>query len=66
MRGPGEFLGETQSGMPDLAMMAIQNPELVKSARDAAVEILERDPALEGYSELRARLAAFEKQTHRE
>ncbi|MFH1192847.1 MAG: ATP-dependent DNA helicase RecG [Candidatus Jorgensenbacteria bacterium] len=66
MLGPGEFLGETQSGMPDLAMQAIQNPELVKRARDAAVEILERDPALKEHTELRARLAAFEKQIHRE
>jgi len=64
IRGPGEFLGETQSGMPDLAMKAIQNPELVKRARDAAVEILEPDPALKNYPTLSARLAAFEARVH--
>ena len=33
-RGPGEFFGQTQSGMPDLAMIAIQNPEMVKESRE--------------------------------
>lgn len=64
LRGPGEFLGETQSGMPDLAMKAIQNPELVKRAREAAVKIIEHDPALKEYPALRERLAVFESQVH--
>ncbi|MCX6702817.1 MAG: ATP-dependent DNA helicase RecG, partial [Candidatus Wolfebacteria bacterium] len=40
LRGPGEFLGDSQTGMPDLAMKAVQNPELVKKARAAAEKIL--------------------------
>ncbi|MEK7114513.1 MAG: ATP-dependent DNA helicase RecG, partial [Patescibacteria group bacterium] len=36
IRGPGEFLGESQTGIPDLAMKAVQNPELVKAGREAA------------------------------
>jgi hypothetical protein len=30
LRGPGQFLGQEQTGLPDLAMKAIQNPLLVQ------------------------------------
>ena len=42
IRGPGEFLGQSQSGMPDLAMKAVQNPDLVKASRQAALEIIKK------------------------
>ncbi len=66
LRGPGEFMGKMQSGMPDIAMKAIQNPELVKRAREAAVAILERDPTLAAHPVLSARLETFASHTHRE
>lgn len=64
IRGPGEFLGQSQTGMPDLAMKAIQNPELVKTAREAAVKIIKRDPGLKTQPVLSARLEQFQKQVH--
>ncbi len=63
-RGPGEFLGDSQTGMPDLAMKAIQNPELVKATRDTALQILKEDHALKKYPALRERLGTFEKEIH--
>ncbi|MDO8515659.1 MAG: ATP-dependent DNA helicase RecG [bacterium] len=66
LRGPGEFLGDTQTGMPDLAMKALQNPQLVKHATDAARATLERDSRLAKSKSLRARLKAFEAQVHAE
>lgn len=66
IRGPGEFFGSTQSGMPDIAMKAIQNPGLVKHAREAAVGILSKDPNLKKYPLLAERLLQFNKSVHRE
>ncbi|MFH0712552.1 MAG: ATP-dependent DNA helicase RecG [Candidatus Jorgensenbacteria bacterium] len=66
LRGPGEFLGTTQTGMPDIAMKALQNPELVKSAREAAAEILGKDPSLKSYPLLAGYLEQFKKEIHQE
>ncbi len=66
IRGPGEFLGENQTGMPDLAMKAIRNPDLVKNSRQAAVNLLKKDPGLKKYSLLKKRLENFEKEIHLE
>ncbi len=64
IRGPGQFLGASQTGMPDLAMKAIQNPELVASAREAAKTILEKNPTLAHHPELKERLNLFESLVH--
>lgn len=64
LRGPGEFLGKSQTGMPDLAMKALQNPDLVKSARDAAVALVTEDPALKSHPALRERLTVFSERVH--
>ncbi|MBI2514752.1 ATP-dependent DNA helicase RecG [Candidatus Wolfebacteria bacterium] len=66
IRGPGEFLGESQTGLPDLAMKAVQNPDLMKAGREAAEKILNADPELKKYPLLLARLEGFEKEIHLE
>lgn len=66
MRGPGEFLGRTQTGMPDIAMKALNNMELVKAARVAAAEILQEDHNLKKHPFLAERLSAFQKTVHLE
>jgi len=66
IRGPGEFLGETQTGMPDLAMKALQNPDLVKTSREAALEIIQKDPKLNAYPLLKEKLKKFFKEVHLE
>jgi ATP-dependent DNA helicase RecG len=47
LRGPGEYLGVRQSGFPDFRMADLGDARLVESAREAAVELLRRDPELE-------------------
>ena len=47
MRGPGEFLGTRQSGMPDLKMAALADLRLLERVREAANRLLEEDPNLE-------------------
>ncbi len=65
-RGPGEFLGQLQTGIPDLAMRSLQNPEIVKEAREAAVLIIQKDPNLKTYPQLAEKLAKFQTQIHME
>jgi len=64
IRGPGEFFGTVQTGIPDLAMKAVQNPELVKSAREAAVTIIKADPTLKNHSAILEKLNEFKKEIH--
>jgi ATP-dependent DNA helicase RecG len=47
LRGPGEFLGTRQSGMPELAVANLaRDGALLITARDHAREILAKDPSL--------------------
>jgi ATP-dependent DNA helicase RecG len=64
MRGPGEFFGDKQTGMPDIAMEALTNISLVKKAQDSAKEILEKDPELKNHPELKAKLSSTSKRLH--
>lgn len=68
IRGPGEFLGEqiAQTGMPDLAMKALQNPDLVKISREAAKQLIEEDFDFKKHSLLKQRLENFQKEVHME
>ncbi len=65
-RGPGEFLGETQTGLPDFALRALQNPTLITNTRAAAGEILGNDPDLENHPLLSKKLQEFQKEIHLE
>ncbi len=66
LRGPGEFLGESQTGLPDIAMESLTNQALVEESRATAKSILEKDPALKKHPVLAKRLAAFSKKVHLE
>ena len=66
LRGPGQFFGEAQTGLPDIAMEALRNPELVQGSREAAFKILQEEPRLSKYPALRTRMEVFSKKIHRE
>ncbi len=47
MRGPGEFFGTRQSGLPDLKMARLSDVALLEMARDQATRLFQEDPALQ-------------------
>ncbi len=47
LRGPGEFFGTRQSGLPDLKLADVTDIKSLAQARDAALAIAERDPMLD-------------------
>lgn len=62
MRGPGDFLGKRQSGLPDLAVLQTGfDTRILEHARRVAQEILDRDHdlALPEHMALRRRMAEF-------
>lgn len=64
IRGPGEFFGVKQSGLPDLGMASLTNIDLIKKARFEARALLKEDPTLKKYPLLLERLESFQKLTH--
>ena len=59
IRGPGEFLGARQSGLAGFKMAnLVRDVKILQEARDAAFEVLEKDPELDRgeHSNLRAEL----------
>ncbi len=46
LRGPGEFFGTRQSGLPDLKMAKLSDASILELARDAANLIIKEDPEL--------------------
>lgn len=54
LRGPGEFFGTRQSGLPDLrAANIIRDADLLEKAREEAFAYMQRDSALAGHPALR-------------
>ena len=44
LRGPGEFFGTRQSGLPDLKAAKLSDVDVLETARAEAVKLFERDP----------------------
>jgi ATP-dependent DNA helicase RecG len=59
-RGPGSLISSKQSGMSDLAMEALKNLKLVETAKTYAREIIDNDPSLENFSELKTKLSKLD------
>ncbi|HVS47933.1 MAG TPA: ATP-dependent DNA helicase RecG [Candidatus Dormibacteraeota bacterium] len=57
IRGMGELMGARQHGMSDLAMQALEQPELLNEVRQEAESLLESDPAFEQNPLLKAAVA---------
>ena len=47
LRGPGEFFGTRQSGLPDLKMARLSDVELLELARREAIRLFDADPYLQ-------------------
>jgi len=66
LRGPGQFLGKEQTGLPDIAMDALKNIELVKAAKSSAEELLSNDPDFSKNPLLAERFKEFHQNIHYE
>jgi len=47
IRGPGEYFGTRQSGMPDLRVAQLTDVELIQATREEATRLLREDPGLD-------------------
>jgi ATP-dependent DNA helicase RecG len=56
LRGAGELGGTKQWGITDLGMEAIKNIKMVQAAREEAVRLIEEDPELKNYPQLKIRV----------
>ena len=61
LRGPGEFFGTRQSGLPDLKMAKLGDTVVLEEARHAADELFRVDPHLRApeHRALRVQVEAF-------
>jgi ATP-dependent DNA helicase RecG len=56
LRGPGDFLGTRQSGLPDLRVAHLSDVATLSLAREAAQKIFAEDPKLENYPLLKGQV----------
>ncbi|MDQ1284408.1 MAG: ATP-dependent helicase RecG [Patescibacteria group bacterium] len=66
LRGPGQFFGTLQSGLPDITMENLSNVKLIKFAREEAAAILQADPQLKKHPLLKDALRKFSEKIHLE
>ena len=66
LRGPGQFFGTQQSGLPDIGMENLTNLRLITFARKEARVLLEEDPSLSHHPFLQKTLTSFDKKIHLE
>ena len=59
LRGPGDFFGTRQSGLPSLRMATLDDRDLLASARDEARTLLAADPALAAHPQLAEAVAHY-------
>lgn len=66
LRGPGEFFGIRQSGIPDIAMENLANIKLIQVARTEAENLLKLDSKLANFPLLNKKMEKFNNSIHLE
>lgn len=59
IRGPGDFAGTRQAGIPDLAMASLSDSSLIEDVKKEVEKILEKDSELKNYPLLKKELDEF-------
>ncbi|MCS6790696.1 MAG: ATP-dependent DNA helicase RecG [Bacteroidia bacterium] len=60
LRGPGDFLGTKQSGLPEFKIADIvEDQAVLRAARQAAQDLVQQDPSLQLYPVLRTYLTEY-------
>ena len=65
-RGPGDFAGVRQSGLPDLRMASLADVNLISQTRAAAESLMENDPSLARFPLLLQKIGEWQKEIHGE
>ncbi|MFH1366950.1 MAG: ATP-dependent DNA helicase RecG [Patescibacteria group bacterium] len=65
-RGPGDFTGIRQSGLPDFRMASLSDVNLIAQTRAAAKALIENDPELNNYPLLKQKIGDWQKEMHGE
>jgi ATP-dependent DNA helicase RecG len=63
IRGMGELMGPRQHGMSDVAMQALEQPELLSEVRQEAEQVLQADPGFDHHPVLKAAISRRLEQT---
>jgi ATP-dependent DNA helicase RecG len=66
LRGPGEFFGTQQWGIPELTIGSLTDLKTVQTARNEAHLLLENDPKLQKYPALKEKFAQWQSSIHLE
>ncbi|MBI1984861.1 MAG: DNA helicase RecG, partial [Candidatus Wildermuthbacteria bacterium] len=66
IRGPGDFAGTKQWGIPDFAMEQLTNLKLVQEAKESAKEVLNKDIGLKRHPELKEKMEQLKQKLHLE
>ena len=66
IRGPGDFIGERQWGLPDFLMASLDDISLLQEIKEEAQKILEKDSRLKNYPKLKESLKKFSQKIHLE
>lgn len=64
LRGPGQFMGQSQSGKPDLAMASLSDLKTLQNARLEAQRILAFDPQLKKFPLIKREVLKLKKNMH--
>jgi len=66
IRGPGDFIGRRQSGIPDLIMASLKDLNLINLAKKEATLLLKKDLSLTSYPLLKEKLQQIASKIHLE
>ncbi len=66
LRGPGDFIGVRQSGIPDLVMASLSDTELIRLTKKEALGLLQKDNSLAKYPLLKKIVCKMEETIHLE
>jgi ATP-dependent DNA helicase RecG len=66
LRGPGQFYGANQWGLPDLSMASLSDVTLIKNIRQEAQKLIQKDKELKNYPQLKEKLRQFQSIIHLE
>ena len=59
IRGPGDYFGTRQSGLPQLRVARLSDTEILSSAREQATALLEMDAGLKAWPKLQGALEEY-------